>query len=369
MIVLLGEAGVGKSRLAEELAGMARCEHGATVLEGRCVPYGEANAWWPLAEALRQACAITPSDTAEVAGERCQAAVADAVGLAVDSAEVERVVDGLLHVIGQEDASRRRRSGTSRRRGPPRRDRSSSKRWPGNQPLVLAMSELHWADNGVLDALDRLLDTMGSLPFLLVATARPGLERAWRPRPGRHNSVLLTLDPLDEDAADRLLASLLEHVPTADVRSILLERSGGNPLFLEELASLLGETGLVGTDRPGGRPAAELPATLRGLVAARLDTLSPDERAVIEDAAVVGRTGTDRRARRARRRRPSATIPPTRCMAWSSGICCWSTDGEFAFRSDLLREVAYETLTKAAAGPPALGAGQLVVRAHAAAQP
>src|SRR4029077_6599576 len=90
LVLLLGEAGVGKSRLAEELAGMARCDYGATVLEGRCLPYGEANAWWPVAEALRQACGIPPSDTAEISAARCQAAAADALEMEPDSPDVGR---------------------------------------------------------------------------------------------------------------------------------------------------------------------------------------------------------------------------------------------------------------------------------------
>jgi class 3 adenylate cyclase/tetratricopeptide (TPR) repeat protein len=344
LVLLLGEAGVGKSRLAEELAATARCDYGAVVLEGRCVPYGEANAWWPLAEALRQACGIKPSDTAEVSARRCRMAVAEAMGLAPDSAEVERAVDGVLHVIGDE---------TRMADVAPTRIREEDRRavtlfleaLARRRPLVLAVSELHWADDVVLDAIDRLLDTMGSLPFLLLATARPELEGRWRPRPGRHNSVLLTLDPLDEEAADRLLSSLLCNPPSADVRSLVLERSGGNPLFLEELASLLGETALA-DDQTYSGSLIELPATLRGLVSARLDALSAPERAVLEDAAVVGRTGPVDSlyalAAAAERDDPSDAL---------HGLVVKDLllidAGEFAFRSDLLREVAYETLTKA----------------------
>jgi class 3 adenylate cyclase/tetratricopeptide (TPR) repeat protein/ABC-type ATPase involved in cell division len=349
LVLLLGEAGVGKSRLAEELVGTARCEYGATVLEGRCVPYGEANAWWPLAEALRQACGITPSDTAEISAARCQAAVADAMEMAHESPDVERIVDGLLHVIGQEarmaDVDPARVSEEDRRAVTVFLEALAR-----NRPLVLAISELHWADDAVLDALDRLLDTMGSRPFLLLATARPNLEGRWKPRPGRHNSVLLTVDPLDDEAADRLLGSLLgsllDYEPAADVRSLLLERGGGNPLFLEELTSLLDETGLAARGASSGGTLVELPATLRGLVAARLDALSIEERAVLEDAAVVGRTGPvfalAALATAAERDDPS---DPLHGLVVRDLLLVDA--GEFAFRSDLLREVAYETLTKA----------------------
>src|ERR1700730_16008364 len=123
---------------------MARCDYGATVLEGRCVPYGEANAWWPLAEALREACGITSSDTAETSAERCQAAVAEATGLASDSPEVERVVDGLLHVIG--DDPRLANVAPARVREEDRRAVTMFlEALARSRPLVLAVSELHWA--------------------------------------------------------------------------------------------------------------------------------------------------------------------------------------------------------------------------------
>ena len=182
LVLLLGEAGVGKSRLAEELAAKARSDYCANVLEGRCVPYGEANAWWPIAKALRQAYAITPSDTAEVAAARCQAAVADATELAPESPDVQRIVDGLLHVIGHET----RLANVDPVRAMDEDQRALTvflEALARSRPLVLAVSELHWADDGVLTALDRLLDTMGSLPFLVLATARPELAGRWRPRP------------------------------------------------------------------------------------------------------------------------------------------------------------------------------------------
>src|SRR4029077_21247000 len=102
LVLLLGEAGVGKSRLAEELAATARCDYGATVLEGRCVPYGEANAWWPVAEALRQACDVSPDDPADVWRAKTRETAQTATGLA--GAELDRLVEALEHLMGDEDA-------------------------------------------------------------------------------------------------------------------------------------------------------------------------------------------------------------------------------------------------------------------------
>jgi class 3 adenylate cyclase/predicted ATPase len=371
LVLLLGEAGVGKSRLAEELARTARQDYGATVLEGRCVPYGEANSWWPVAEALRQACGITPSDTAEASASRCQSAVADATGLDVKSAEVVRITDGLLHLMGDEGRLAEVdpvRIGDEQRRSLELFLEALARA----RPLVVAVSELHWADDTVLDALDGLLDRLGSFAFLLIGTARPELEDRWQPRPGRHNTVLLTLDPLDEEASARLLASLFGVEPSDEVRALLLERSGGNPFFLEELTSLLGEAGVAPAEAGAGPARAsassavanagaatsesgppvasevlsELPATLRGLISARLDGLPSDERTVLEDAAVVGRSGPIDALGALAEAEGDGDISDALHRLVVKDLLLVDA-GEFGFRSDLVREVAYETLTKA----------------------
>ncbi|MDQ1395477.1 MAG: hypothetical protein QOG64_736, partial [Acidimicrobiaceae bacterium] len=182
-----------------------------------------------------------------------------------------------------------------------------------------------------------IIDELRNLPVMFVGTARPELSEMWRPALTHHNGVLLNIDPLSREDAALLLAALLGSQPTPDLEAALLERGGGNPFFLEELAALLVD---------GAPDVGELPATLRGLVAARLDALSSPERALLDDAAVVGRRGT---------------LLELGALAEARGETDWaamvdiltgrellSVDGEeVAFRSDLVREVAYETLTKA----------------------
>src|SRR5207302_1885399 len=191
LILLLGEAGVGKSRLAEAVACRAREEHEAVVLEGRCVPYGEANVWSPVAEAVREAAGIADDDPADVLAAKCRGAVASATGT------------------------------------------------------------------------DRLLERLRHVPVVIMCTARPELEARWAYQPSHRNLVLLHVDPLDELESARLLGSLLGREPPAEMRELLLERSGGNPLFLEELVGLLGEEAvLAGWD--GERGAATPPSELPG---------------------------------------------------------------------------------------------------------
>jgi class 3 adenylate cyclase/tetratricopeptide (TPR) repeat protein len=337
LVLLLGEAGIGKSRLAAELAGAARAEHDALVLEGRCVPYGEANVWWPVAEALRQACGIEPSDPAPVSAEKSRAAVVRATGLPADDPEAVRLSDGLRYLMGDEDALPH---------VDPARAAEDARRslvtlleaLAGQQPIVLVLSELHWADRLVLDLVEHLLDRLRHLPVVLVATARPELEEQWSPHPTRHNLVALHLDPLDARAGRDLLTALLGEEPPPDLRDALLERSGGNPFFLEELVALLNEADV--------RRGQELPATLRGLVAARLDALPPAERAVLEDAAVFGRTGPIAPLAVLAVNRTDPDVHAT-LRALAARDLLAEQDGEFEFRSELVREVAYETLTKA----------------------
>ena len=337
LALLLGEAGIGKSRLAEELAAVAADQHCARVLEGRCLPYGEANVWWPIADALRQACEITPDDDSESSTRKMRSAVADALGQPDDADDVGHVLEGLRYLMGDEalkdiDAVRAR----------------DDARWSlqaflegllSRRPLMLVLSELHWADQLVLDLVDELLDHMRTLPFVLVGTARPELEERWAPASGRFNQVVLHLDPLPAEAAKQMLTSLLGDEPTAELRDLLLERSGGNPFFIEELVALLGDD---------VRPS-ELPATLRGLVSARLDALSAAERAVLEDAAVVGRAGLRESvlALAAGRGDLEAAASMDSLAAKELLSIGGGSDAVFEFRSELVREVAYETLTKA----------------------
>lgn len=333
LLFLAGEAGIGKTRVAEELASTAAQEYSATVLEGRCVPYGEANVWWPVAMAIRHALGIDVHDTPDETAEKTRSKVSWGLDLPLDSTEVQHATDGLCYLLGlptaldEMEPVRAREVATDSFVG-------LLQNMAGRKPLVFSVSEVHWADPLVLDLLEELPDRLRGYPFVLVATSRLELSERWAPRQGRHNLVALHLDPLDRTASEALVVSLLEGAAPADLVEAVLERSGGNPFFLEELAGLV----------HGAEAPDELPATLRALVAARLDNLPAPERRLLDHAAVVGRLGTVEVL--AALGGSTDAVLRRNLDALVSRDLLSLEDGKWQFRSDLVREVAYETLTK-----------------------
>ncbi|MBS1837526.1 MAG: AAA family ATPase [Actinobacteria bacterium] len=343
MVLLLGEAGVGKSRVAAEVAEIAAIEHGAFHLSGRCVPYGEANPWWPVAEVLRSGCGVGRDDGLDLARERTARAVAS-VQDPHDGSETSSIVDGLLHLMGYEGPLRGLEGSRARAEASQALIRfleASVRR----RPLMVRVSDLHWADPAVLELVDGVLRQLARQPFLLVATARPSLQDRWTPGFGRCNSLVLNLDPLDRGASALLLDALVGLDVDDATRATLLDRAGGNPFYLEELVSLVGSR-IVAGEHDEAVAAAALPDTLRGLVAARIDGLGPEEQQVIEDAAVWGASGPlDALDRIAVEMRGLADV--SRIVRTLVEADVFELDGtEWSFRSDLVREVVYARLTK-----------------------
>ncbi len=347
LLLLIGEAGVGKSRLATEAAERARCFHDAHVFEGRCVPYGEANVWFPIAEALRQACEVAPDSPLPEAEAQLVRAVDAALTRGDTGPEVKRVVNGLLYLMGYE---------VPLREIDPQRAREEATRAvltflegaTATRPVVMVLSDLHWADPVILDLVATLVDRLSRQRFVLIATARQAVTEQWTVPTGRHNTVLVNLDPLDASAAGALLDTLVDIDVPDSVRSVLLDRSGGNPFFLEELVALVGDADTADTTLLAGIGAlGDLPDTLRGLVAARLDGLTPAERGSLEDASVWGRSGpTEALEIMAAKLRGIDDLSSVLSGLADKEIL--QVDGpHWAFRSDLIREVAYGTLTKA----------------------
>jgi class 3 adenylate cyclase/tetratricopeptide (TPR) repeat protein len=248
---LLGPAGIGKSRLVTEFAARS----GATVVTGRCLPYGESITLWPFREiveglggAAGLAQALAGADNAELVAERVTSAVGAATA-APNAEETPWAFRRLFEAIA--------------RRG----------------PLVVVLEDLHWAAPPLLDLVEYLLGWLEG-PVLLVCVARSDLVElrpAWlNPRP---NADSLVLQPLDAEEAESLLDGLRTR---PEARARIAEAAEGNPLFLEQMAAMLAE-------QTGRSEAATMPPSIQALLAARLDQLEPIEREVIERAAVIGR--------------------------------------------------------------------------------
>jgi class 3 adenylate cyclase/predicted ATPase len=343
LALLVGEAGMGKSRLAEHVVKRVAEEERALLLVGRSRPYGEANVWWPIADALRGHCGISPTHDVNEARARTLDAVAKSLGQ-VESADVARTTDALLYLMGYEgrlDDVEPARARIEIHSGM----RAFLEGLASQHPTLLVISDVQWADGIVLELIDSLLERLHRIPLVILLTARPELEAEWRPTSGRHNLVVLNLDPLDARATHEMLTSLLGRDLDPIVRDALIERSGGNPLFLEELVAILAESGEL--DERGLERVSSLPATLRGLVAARLDALPSGERAVLDDAAVVGRRGPIAALVTLGESRGASGTVRAAVDALSSKELLDIDEPYFEFVSDLVREVAYGTLTKA----------------------
>ena len=210
------------------------------------------------------------------------------------------------------------------------------------RPLVLVFEDLHWADDNLLEFVDHLVDWAAAVPLLVVCTARPELLTR---RPdwggGKPNALTVSLSALSDDDTARLLRELLGAVLPAETQVELIARAGGNPLYAEEFARMLRDRGLVG----------ELPETVQGLIAARLDLLEPDQKSLLQDAAVIGRRFWTGRARALCASAASLEADlhslERKEFVRRERASSVADDLEYAFRHLLVRDVAYGQIPRA----------------------
>jgi class 3 adenylate cyclase len=279
LVTVPGVAGVGKSRLtAEAITNLAPAP--ATV-SGRCLPYGDGITFWPIVEIVKQACGIADDDPPDVV----QPKILELVHGEDDAALVASHVSSLLGVAPQPGSLEevrwavRRFLETLAIRG----------------PVVAVVDDLHWAEPALLDLIEHVSDYSRGFPLLLVGLARPEfLDQRPGWGGGKMNATTILVEPLDEQDGSALVADLLGSADLDPVATAQLVRAAeGNPLFLEELLSMLVDEGIL--ERIEGHvrqvrslDAVELPASIQVLLAARLDRLDAAELAVVEGAAVVG---------------------------------------------------------------------------------
>ncbi len=353
LFTVLGTAGVGKSRL---VAGFLEQEAGgATVLSGRCLPYGQNITFWPIAEIVRTAAAVAVDDTPEVArakvrgllgGEPDADLVAERIGQAVALDETHAPLEETFWAI------RRLLEVLARER-----------------PLVVVIDDLHWAAPTMLELIEHTVDWTRDSRILVLAMGRPELLDA---RPGwgggKLNATTILLEPLSEVECGALVDQVLGHAPADPaIRRRVADASEGNPLFVEELVAMLVEDGLVRRVGDSWVPAGDLshiavPPTVAALIAARLDRLARGDRAVLERAAVVGRVFS-RATLEELMDGAEATLDGEGRQAAGGGLAARLSDlvhrelirpdrtatlgdDAFRFRHQLVRDAAYDGLSK-----------------------
>lgn len=330
-----GENGVGKTRLVDEVLEHVRAAGEVFLLEGACVPYGESNVWFPIATALSTYLDLDSS---------LAAAPARAAGLtrarsmfpAMAEADAEKLVDVFMHLMGYASPLDKLDAAQARsliHRAVARVFEARAEQ----RTMVLCIDDLHWADPLLLDLLESLVVSVGRHAFLLLTAARPSGELQWPPHSDRITTLSLTLQPLTRTDSDELVAALLEETPDERLLAALFERSGGNPLFIHELVAL----------REAGGNQRDLPDSLRTLIAARLDQLTADERQMLENAAVLGTSGTVGALERF-----AAELGQefrVGLLQELDELGLLNVRGKrWEFRSESVRDAAYQTLTKAA---------------------
>ena len=279
LFTLLGPAGVGKSRLVHEL--VQRVRGSATILRGRCLPYGEGITYWPVAEVMRAAAVIDEADGRETALAKLRTLVAGEP----DADDLVRLIAAAIGCV----------AGDAPREEVYRAVRRTLEVLAAERPLVVVFDDLQWAKSTFLDLVEHLVDWSRGAPILVVALARPDLldkRPTWGG--GKLDAQTVLLEGLGEGDTRTLIGSLLGSTPEPDLLRRVEEVTEGNPLFVEQLIAMLVEDGRLVRAGDSWRPARDLaaihvPPTITALLAARLDGLPADERQVAERASVVGR--------------------------------------------------------------------------------
>jgi len=276
LFTVVGVPGIGKSRLVAELRAHVEDEPEITTWrQGRVLSYGEGVAFWALAEIVKQQAGILESDDTATASAKLDSAIA-AVGLAgVDAVWVRRQLAPLVGVESSGESGGRNEAFAGWR--------MFVEALAGERAAVLVVEDLHWADEALLEFLDGLVERVGAVPLLVVCTARPELwERRSGWGGGKANALTISLQPLSEAETRELVGALIDPtLLTVESERELLARADGNPLYAQEYVRMLVER---------GADATALPETVQGIIAARLDALSSQEKSLLQDAAVIGRT-------------------------------------------------------------------------------
>jgi class 3 adenylate cyclase/tetratricopeptide (TPR) repeat protein len=336
LVTLVGVPGIGKSRLVYELWRLVEADPDPIAwCQGRSLPYGNGVTFWALGEMIKAQAGVLESDTSEQVEEKLRRSARDVV--AEDAEWTEGHLRPLLGLATDDGEAGGEAFVAWRRYIEGLADRS---------PLILVFEDLHWADDGLLDFIDHLVDWASGVPLLVVGTARPELlERRPGWGGGKANAVTLSLSALSSKQTAVLIGALLgKAVLDADAQQLLLQQAGGNPLYAEQYVRMLAER--------GPQDESALPESVQGIIAARLDGLPSGEKELLQAAAVVGKVfwlgavsdigGVERRATEEQLHALERKEFIKR--ARSSSV---ARDTEYAFGHVLVRDVAYGQIPRA----------------------
>lgn len=333
VVSVTGEAGSGKTRLVAEALD-AFPSRNVTIFSGACAPYGETNVWSPIATALLRRLDLDQTVPPALLREVGRSKGVEFYGFEADDALLAHFVEGVVHLLGFP---------SSLDHLPPSQARDALfsliveglRRRTRGGPVVLWIDDLQWADVLIIELLHRVARSLVDRPMLIITAQRDEAALEWPPVADQPITVRMPLDPLTHDDAERLVRSVLGPEPTNGFVEQLIERSGGNPLFLIELAELA-------RSNPSSRA---LPGSLRALISSRLDQLPASQRAIIDNASVLGTAGpVESLEKFATEMQQDFDMADLLALDAASLL---ELDGPtWRFRSDVVREVAYQTLTK-----------------------
>jgi class 3 adenylate cyclase/tetratricopeptide (TPR) repeat protein len=348
LVAITGIAGIGKSRLAWEffkyIDGLAR-----TVLwhRGRCLAYGEGVAYWALSQMVKSRAGVVDDDEPAAA----RAKLAETLAVFIPGEDERRWAEPrLAQLIGADEQRTHERDSLFAAW------RLFFERLSADQPVVLVFEDLQWADGGLMDFIEHIVQWSRDHPIFILALARPELADK---RPdwgaGGRNFTSLSLGPISADAMARLLAGLVPGLPE-QLRDGILQRAEGVPLYAVETVRMLIGRGLLTRGGTTYRvaeavPVLEIPDTLHALIAARLDSLTPAERSLIQNASVLGKRFTRPALTHVAGTSLEALLPVLASLVRKEILSVQADPrsperGQYGFLQDLVRRVAYERMPK-----------------------